>query len=66
MSFAIDLWDKFEFLTKHAFENKGKLEQFANLVRQRTELEDYYAKCMEKIGSDLTTFIEKGYIMIDF
>lgn len=61
MSFAFDLWDKFEFLSKNGFDNKAKLEQFANLVRQRTELEDYYAKCLEKIGSDLTSFIEKGY-----
>ena len=61
MSFAVDLWDKFDFLTKKSNEGRARLEEFSEIIRQRADLEDYYSKIIEKIGLSLTNFIERGY-----
>ena len=61
MSFAVDLWYKFDFLTKKSNEGRARLEEFSEIIRQRADLEDYYSKIIEKIGLSLTNFIERGY-----
>lgn len=63
MSFAVDLWDKFDFLAKKSNEGRSRLEEFAEIIRQRADLEDYYSKIIEKIGLSLTNFIERGFFI---
>lgn len=63
MSFAVDLWDKFDFLVKKATEGRARLDEFSAIIQQRADLEDYYSKIIEKIGLSLTNFIERGYIV---
>lgn len=60
MSFAVDLWDKFDFLVKKSNEGRSRLEEFSSIIQQRADLEDYYSKIIEKIGLTLTNFIERG------
>jgi len=60
MSFAVDLWDRLDFLTKKSNENRARLDEFSEIIRQRADLEDYYSKIIEKIGLSLTNFIERG------
>ena len=62
MSFAVDLWDKFDFITKKSNESRARLEEFSTIIQQRADLEDYYSKIIEKIGLSLSNFIERGYI----
>jgi len=65
MSFAVDLWDKFDFLTKKSNESRSRLDEFSSIIQQRADLEDYYSKIIEKIGLSLSNFIERGLFFLE-
>ena len=36
------------------------IDEFITIIKEIAELEDYYSKHLEKVGNDLTKFLEKG------
>jgi hypothetical protein len=36
------------------------LDEFITIIKDIAEIEDYYARHLEKVGNDLTKFLEKG------
>jgi hypothetical protein len=73
LSFSINLWvktpnyfiflllqDKFEMIQKTSGDHRKLLEDFANIIQDRIEIEENYSKAMEKIAFQLTSFLDKG------
>ncbi|EAR97924.2 Fes/CIP4-like domain protein (macronuclear) [Tetrahymena thermophila SB210] len=49
MSFANDLWDKFEQVSRLSQENRKVFEDFIDLFQERAQAEESYSKTMEKL-----------------
>ena len=63
MSFSVDLWDKFEFLTRENSEQKKAIDEFLQSMQDRVELEDYYSRNLERLAQNLNKIFRKGTIM---
>ena len=47
-------------LQRISSEKRKLIEDFMNILQERVELEENYAKGLEKLSNSLTNFLDKG------
>ena len=52
--------DKFEMLQKISSDKRKLMEDFANIIQERVEIEETYTKGLEKLSNLLNNFFDKG------
>lgn len=46
-------------IQKTSSDHRRLIEDFANIIQDRVEIEDNYSKAMEKVAFQLTNFLDK-------
>lgn len=59
-TYSANLWDKFEMLQKNTTDKRKLIDDVINLLQDRVEIEDNYAKGLEKLSNQLSSFLDKG------
>ena len=52
--------DKFEMLQRFSSDKRKLIEDFMNILQERVEIEETYAKGLEKLSNMLNNFMDKG------
>jgi hypothetical protein len=57
MDFSPDISERIDTLSRKCIEKKKVILDFISLLQARAELEEYYSRSLEKIGSILSIYI---------
>ena len=51
-------------LQRISSDKRKLIEDFANILQERVEIEETYAKGIEKLSNLLNNFLDKGYLIV--